>query len=111
MGEVEVSGASFWKGRTVLVTGATGLIGSWLVKDLLGRGARVVALVLDADPHSELLRSGDLARCHVVNGDLADFTARRRWSRSPTATRSRRSRRTCAARTTCSRPAASMRGS
>lgn len=80
MGGVEVNDpakeqAASWKGRTVLVTGATGLIGSWLVKELLAREARVVAFVLDADPHSELLRSGDLARCHVVNGDLADFAA------------------------------------
>ena len=28
----------------ILVTGATGMIGSWLVKDLLARGASVVAL-------------------------------------------------------------------
>lgn len=79
MGGVEVNEtakrADFWRERPVLVTGATGLIGSWLVKELLARGARVVAFVLDADPHSELLRSGDLARCHVVNGDLADFAA------------------------------------
>lgn len=66
-------GDGFWKDRPVLVTGATGLIGSWLAKELLERDARVVAFVLDADPHSELLRSGDLARCHVVNGDLARF--------------------------------------
>ena len=25
-----------WNGRSVLVTGATGLLGSWLVEDLLG---------------------------------------------------------------------------
>jgi CDP-glucose 4,6-dehydratase len=64
-------GDAFWTDRPVLVTGATGLIGSWLVKELLERRARVVAFVLDADPHSELLRSGDVRRCHVVNGDLA----------------------------------------
>lgn len=75
MGGVVVNETTFWKGRAVLVTGATGLIGSWLVKDLLARGARVVAFVLDQDPHSELVRSGDLSRCHVVNGDLADFAA------------------------------------
>ena len=75
MGEVDVSDATFWRGRTVLVTGATGLIGSWLIKDLRSRGARVVAFVLDTDPHSELVRSGDIGHCHVVNGDLADFAA------------------------------------
>jgi CDP-glucose 4,6-dehydratase len=75
MGGVEVNQTSFWKGRCVLVTGATGLVGSWLVKELIASDARVVAFVLDADPHSELVRSGDLSRCHVVNGDLADFAA------------------------------------
>ena len=67
--------SAFWKGRPVLVTGATGLIGSWLVKELLGRDAKVVALVLDADPQSELLRSRDIEACNVVNGSLADFSA------------------------------------
>jgi CDP-glucose 4,6-dehydratase len=73
VGGVGVNGAELWKGRPVLVTGATGLIGSWLVKELLARECRVVALVLDQDPQSELLRSGDVARCHVVNGNLANF--------------------------------------
>lgn len=62
-----------WNGRRVLVTGATGLIGSWLVKELLRAGATVVALVRDADPQSELLRSGDILRVSVVNGALQDF--------------------------------------
>jgi CDP-glucose 4,6-dehydratase len=75
VGGVEVSRDPFWASRSVLVTGATGLIGSWLVKELLARGAKVVALVLDADPHSEFVRSGDIARCHVVNGDLTDFAS------------------------------------
>lgn len=63
----------FWKGRRVFVTGATGIIGSWLVKDLLAQGAYVVALVRDADPQSELYRSGDIRRVSVVNGALEDF--------------------------------------
>ena len=63
----------FWKDRRVFVTGATGMIGAWLVKDLLARGAHVVALVLDADPQSELYRSGDVNRISVVNGTLEDF--------------------------------------
>ncbi len=66
--------ADEWTGRRVLVTGATGMVGSWLVKDLLGRGAGVVALVLDHDPQSELVRSGDIRRCAVVEGALEDIS-------------------------------------
>jgi CDP-glucose 4,6-dehydratase len=64
-----------WSGSTVLVTGATGLVGSWLVRRLLGNGARVVALVRDWDPQSELIRSGDIHRCVVVSGRLEDYSA------------------------------------
>lgn len=64
----------FWKDRRVFVTGATGMIGAWLVKDLLAQGAYVVALVLDADPQSELYRSGDVNRLSMVNGNLEDFS-------------------------------------
>ena len=39
-------------GGKVLVTGATGLIGSWLVKALLSRGASVTALIYDEEPQS-----------------------------------------------------------
>ena len=64
---------SFWKNKSVLVTGATGLVGSWLVRDLLDKGAHVTALVLDTDPNSELVRSGDVNRISVVNGDLRNY--------------------------------------
>src|SRR3989338_1401637 len=64
----------YWKDRRVFVTGATGMIGGWLVKDLLAQGAYVVALVLDADPKSELYRGGEVHRISVVNGTLEDFT-------------------------------------
>lgn len=63
----------FWQGRRVFVTGATGIVGSWLVKALIQDGASVVALVLDADPQSELYRSGAIQEISVVNGDLEDF--------------------------------------
>lgn len=61
-----------WAESTTLVTGATGLVGSWLVRELLARGTHVVALIHDADPQSELFRGGDLARVVVVNGALED---------------------------------------
>lgn len=62
-----------WRGRRCLVTGATGIVGSWLVKRLLREGASVIALVRDWDPQSELVRSGDIMRTSVVNGGLEDF--------------------------------------
>ena len=62
-----------WKDRRVFVTGATGMVGSWLVKELLAQRAYVVVLVRDADPQSELYRSGDVQRLVVVNGVLEDF--------------------------------------
>jgi len=64
---------SFWKEKSVLVTGATGLVGSWLVHRLLEEGAHVTALVLDRDPASQLLRSGDIERISIVNGNLNNY--------------------------------------
>lgn len=64
---------AFWQDRRVFVTGATGIVGSWLVKALLAEGAHVVVLVQDADPQSELYRSGDIYKVTVVNGVLEDF--------------------------------------
>lgn len=68
-----VNDSHFWAGRRVLVTGATGVVGSWVVKDLASRAAEVVALVLDANPLSELYRSGLIDRIRVVNGRLESF--------------------------------------
>ena len=62
-----------YAGRTVLVTGASGIVGSWLVRSLLGAGATVVALVRDDDPHSEFVRSGDVTRVTRVHGSLEDL--------------------------------------
>jgi CDP-glucose 4,6-dehydratase len=61
-----------YDGRTVFVTGASGIVGSWLVRSLLAGGAAVVALVRDEDPRSELVRSGDNRRIARVPGALED---------------------------------------
>ena len=63
---------TFWANKKVLVTGATGMVGSWLVKRLLAEGANVAVLVIDYDPQSELIRSGDISKCQVVSGDLRE---------------------------------------
>jgi CDP-glucose 4,6-dehydratase len=62
-----------WSRHRVFVTGASGIVGSWLVKRLLREGAFVVALVHDWDPQTELIRSGDVQRVHVVNGELESY--------------------------------------
>ena len=59
--------------RTVLVTGASGIVGSWLVRSLLDAGAAVIALVRDEDPHSGFVRSGDVDRVTQVHGSLEDL--------------------------------------
>ena len=56
----------------MFVTGATGLLGSWLVPELMQRGAVVVALVRDGAPRSRLVRDGWLARIATVRGSLTD---------------------------------------
>lgn len=64
-----------WSARRVLVTGATGIVGSWLTRHLTDAGTHTIALVRDADPQSELIRSGTIGRCTVVSGSLEDDRA------------------------------------
>ncbi|HEY3376674.1 MAG TPA: GDP-mannose 4,6-dehydratase [Armatimonadota bacterium] len=66
------SPAHFWRDRPTLVTGATGLVGGWLLKELLAQQADVVCLVRDWSPQSEAVRTGALDRVKVVRGDICD---------------------------------------
>jgi CDP-glucose 4,6-dehydratase len=62
----------FWLDRPTFVTGATGLVGSWLVKRLIQAGAHVTALVRDQVPQSELVRSRLHKHITLVYGDICD---------------------------------------
>ena len=62
-----------WNDKRVFVTGATGIVGSALVKYLVNAGAYAVVLVRDWDPQSELLRSGTVNKVNVISGQLEDF--------------------------------------
>jgi CDP-glucose 4,6-dehydratase len=63
---------SHWHDRPVFVTGATGLLGGWLVRRLVEEGASVTALVRDWVPRSTLLDSDLLKKVTVVRGDVRD---------------------------------------
>ena len=64
--------SDFWLDRPVFVTGATGLVGGWLVRRLLDCGADVVCLIRDWVPQSELIHAGVVDRVNVVRGDVRD---------------------------------------
>lgn len=70
--------SGFWSERVVFVTGATGLLGGWLVKDLLDQNAEVVVLVRDGSPRSLLVRDGDISRVSTIAGDIHDWSLLRR---------------------------------
>ena len=63
----------YWKGKRVFVTGATGIVGSWLTDALVRNGAYIVALVHDWDPQSDLIRTGVIDQLHAVTGALEDY--------------------------------------
>jgi CDP-glucose 4,6-dehydratase len=63
---------NFWLDRPTFVTGASGLVGGWLVRRLVDQGADVVCLVRDWVPRSELVRSGLVESTKVVRGDVRD---------------------------------------
>jgi CDP-glucose 4,6-dehydratase len=69
---VVMAKGSFWKGRGVLVTGASGLVGSWLVEELLLQGAAIVCLVRDRVPDSRFFSEGFAQKVTLAQGDVED---------------------------------------
>lgn len=63
---------SFWRDRAVFVTGASGLLGGWLIRELIRSGANVVALVRDWVPQSPLLSDAEMRVVTIVRGDVCD---------------------------------------
>jgi len=62
----------FWRDRPTCVTGATGLVGIWLVRRLVEAGAQVICPVRDWVPQSELLSTSLRDRVVLVRGDVCD---------------------------------------
>ncbi|MFP4959966.1 GDP-mannose 4,6-dehydratase [Bacillus subtilis] len=64
---------SFWKNKNVFVTGCTGLLGSYLVKELIEQGANVTGLVRDHVPQSNLYQGEHIKKMNIVRGSLEDL--------------------------------------
>ena len=71
MGISTPSNKKFWQDRPTAVTGGTGLLGGWLVRQLLDAGADVVCVVRDWVPQSDLVQS-NLDKVKIVRGDVRD---------------------------------------
>jgi len=69
MESVEIK--NFWQDRRVFVTGASGLVGGWLIEELLAKQADVVILLRDWVPGSKLIQSKLLEKATIVRGDLS----------------------------------------
>jgi CDP-glucose 4,6-dehydratase len=65
---------TFWKNKPVLVTGATGFVGSALCALLRDRGARVVGLVRDEVVETNFDRLNLARSINVVRGNLEDYS-------------------------------------
>lgn len=63
---------SFWQDRPVFVTGATGLVGSWLLGRLIELKADPVVLVRDGVPRSRVFTELPQNKFRIVQGDLVD---------------------------------------
>lgn len=64
---------TYWKNKNIFVTGCTGLLGSWLVKDLADAGANVTGLIRDWVPRSNLILQGSINEINTVRGDVKDY--------------------------------------
>jgi CDP-glucose 4,6-dehydratase len=62
----------FWGERSVFLTGCTGLLGSWMVAELLRRGAKVTGLVRDLVPKSRLYTDDWANKINIVRGGVED---------------------------------------
>jgi len=62
----------YWKSKNIFVTGSTGLLGPYLIKELLRQDANVFALVRDFVPNSQFFSDGLDKKVNLIVGDLLD---------------------------------------
>lgn len=62
-----------WSTKRVLITGASGLLGSWLTEELVTKGATIVVIIRDWVPDALLFDSPAFSKVIVVRGDIIDI--------------------------------------
>lgn len=61
--------------KNIFITGSSGFIGSWLVKSLLDKGAKITCLNRDLVPDSMFFSEGLNLKVNVAMGDLSDYSS------------------------------------
>jgi CDP-glucose 4,6-dehydratase len=64
---------TFWKDRNILITGCTGLLGSWMTGSLIAQNARVVGLVRDTVPQSPYFEPGIVEHAVTIRGEIENL--------------------------------------
>lgn len=68
-----MSKGMFWENKNILITGCTGLLGSWLTESLISKNANVVGLVRDSVPKSRFYESSIRNNVVTVRGEIENY--------------------------------------
>ena len=63
----------FWKNKRAFITGGTGFIGTWLVKELLDRDAEITCLVKEMPKDCNFTKLGLDKKTNLIFGDILDL--------------------------------------
>lgn len=62
-----------WNDKNIFVTGAAGIVGSWLIKKLVENKANITCLIRDITPKSEFFISRLDKKTNLVQGELQNY--------------------------------------
>lgn len=68
-----MSKETFWENKNILITGCTGLLGSWLTESLVSKNANVIGLVRDSVPKSRFYQSNIRNNVVTVRGEIENY--------------------------------------
>jgi len=70
---INMSKETFWVDKNVLITGCTGLLGSWLTESLVSKKANVIGLVRDSVPKSKFYQPEIFNHVVAVRGEIENY--------------------------------------